>query len=395
MMNGVEQLDEGIIWHNPLPQQHWQARVQCRYSFSPTKWAIRQLTIFEMMLAYDIPKTVGPPTLKLKLFPREETSVPFLGQAPLRILQAVLEDMGTLRASIRPVKTKGSEGLGGSNLLPPAWPANVAPTWRGASSAVKSDSATAVYAIWDTRVWQTRHYPAEAGEFQRRYHRDVLETLRHLMLRMWRRRVLKSLLKYLTLTLGPGYGRNPNARRDFEVGRDCLVKAAGATWFEWSMGSTPFFWRWGKDSQTLIRDGHPPWMRGPPPCSVKPQRTERDPRVRQMVHEKLHNVFEKGYISPGDVLILTSYFAVPKGDSDIRMVYDASASGLNKCLWAPSFSLPSSDTLLDLLTPDSWMGDMDMGEQFLNFHLHEDLQPYCGIDVRPFFDHTRKTTLWL
>jgi hypothetical protein len=64
-------------------------------------------------------------------------------------------------------------------------------------------------------------------------------------------------------------------------------------------------------------------------------------------------------------------------------------------LWAPSFSLPSSETLLDLLTPDSWMGDMDMGEQFLNFHLREDLQPYCGIDVRPVFDHTRKTTLWL
>jgi hypothetical protein len=215
------------------------------------------------------------------------------------------------------------------------------------------------------------------------------------MLRVWRRRVLKSLLRYLASAFGPNYLLHANAHRDLEVGRDCLVKAAGASWFEWSMGSTPFFWRWSEDSRALIRDGHPPWMKGPLPHSVKPQRSERNPAVQHMIHNKLRNVHDKGYIGAGDVLNLTSYFAVPKGDSDIRMVYDASASGLNKCLWAPTFALPSSDTLLDLLTPESWMSDMDMGEQFLNFHLHEALQPYCGIDVRPFFDCTHTNTMWL
>jgi hypothetical protein len=42
-----------------------------------------------------------------------------------------------------------------------------------------------------------------------------------------------------------------------------------------------------------------------------------------------------GYISPGKVVNLTSYFAVPKGSGAIRMVYDAMASGLNDCLWIP------------------------------------------------------------
>jgi len=36
-----------------------------------------------------------------------------------------------------------------------------------------------------------------------------------------------------------------------------------------------------------------------------------------------------------------------------------------------------------------------MGEQFLNFHLHQDLQQFCGIDVRPLFHPSRRATYWL
>jgi hypothetical protein len=95
---------------------------------------------------------------------------------------------------------------------------------------------------------------------------------------------------------------------------------------------------------------------------------------------KLKAVQAKGYKAEGEVWGLTSYFAVPKGADDIRMVYDATASGLNSCLWVPSFWLPSAESLVDCMTEDSWMGDLDMGEQFLNFPLHPDLQQYCGID---------------
>ena len=34
---------------------------------------------------------------------------------------------------------------------------------------------------------------------------------------------------------------------------------------------------------------------------------------------------------------LVKYFAVPKEEPDILIVYDATANKLNKCVWAPSF----------------------------------------------------------
>ncbi len=76
------------------------------------------------------------------------------------------------------------------------------------------------------------------------------------------------------------------------------------------------------------------------------------------------------------------------------MVYDATISGLNDCLWVPSFVLPGAEALTDHMDQDSWMGDLDMGEQFLNFPLHPELQRYCGIDVRPYLGKGKKGTMW-
>jgi hypothetical protein len=69
----------------------------------------------------------------------------------------------------------------------------------------------------------------------------------------------------------------------------------------------------------------------------------------QKVLEKLSNVQEKRSIEPGPVISLTRYFWVPKGGSDIRMVYGATQSGLKSCLWAPSFQLHSSESFTDQL----------------------------------------------
>jgi hypothetical protein len=76
---------------------------------------------------------------------------------------------------------------------------------------------------------------------------------------------------------------------------------------------------------------------------------------------------------------------VPKGDGDVRMVYDASKSGLNSQLWAPWFLLPTIESHLRSVQPSSFMGDIDFSEQFLNFVLHEKVQPYAGVDLTPFF----------
>jgi hypothetical protein len=76
---------------------------------------------------------------------------------------------------------------------------------------------------------------------------------------------------------------------------------------------------------------------------------------------------------------------VPKGDGDVRMVYDASKSGLNSQLWAPWFLLPTIESHLRSVQPSSFMGDIDFSEQFLNFVLHKKVQPYAGVDLTPFF----------
>jgi hypothetical protein len=183
--------------------------------------------------------------------------------------------------------------------------------------------------------------------------------------------------------------------RELEVGRDAILKATQATWWDWTGGSIPFFWRWPPYARLVVRDGHPPWFVAPPPRNVKPQRPEQDPDIWTMMEAKMVAVLAKGYITEGNVLSLTSYFAVPKGTNDICMVYDATASGLNDSLWAPNFWLPSAEGLVECMESTSWMGDLDMGEQFLNFPLHPDLQQYCRIDLRPFAPPDRRATLWL
>jgi hypothetical protein len=52
------------------------------------------------------------------------------------------------------------------------------------------------------------------------------------------------------------------------------------------------------------------------------------------------------------------------------MFYDASKCSLNDLVLAPNFFIPSVDTIVDLLDVNSWMGDINLGEMFLNFPLN-------------------------
>ena len=103
------------------------------------------------------------------------------------------------------------------------------------------------------------------------------------------------------------------------------------------------------------------------------------------VREKLATVRRRGYIRPGFVKSLIRYFAVPKGDDDVRMVYDGTSSGFNRWVWAPSFGLPTVETMLRSVEHRTWLGDIDVGEQFLNFPLDVRAQLYCGVDLTPYF----------
>lgn len=103
------------------------------------------------------------------------------------------------------------------------------------------------------------------------------------------------------------------------------------------------------------------------------------------MRRKLEKVRKLGYIAPGPVKSLTSFFSMPKGYSDISMVYDGTKSGLNGAMWAPWFALPTLEGHLYFVESGSFMGDIDIGDMFLNFILHENVHLVVGVDVTPFF----------
>jgi hypothetical protein len=92
-------------------------------------------------------------------------------------------------------------------------------------------------------------------------------------------------------------------------------------------------------------------------------------------------VISKGCLVRGEVKSFTSFFSVPKGEGDVRIVYDGTKSGLNAQLWSPWFPLPTIETNLWSVNPGYYMGDIDFSKQFLNFMLHEKVRKYTGVDV--------------
>ena len=59
---------------------------------------------------------------------------------------------------------------------------------------------------------------------------------------------------------------------------------------------------------------------------------------------------------------------MPKGIHDIRMVYDASRSGLNDAVWAPWFPMPTVNYHLRAVEVGTFMADCDVGELFFEFY---------------------------
>ena len=115
--------------------------------------------------------------------------------------------------------------------------------------------------------------------------------------------------------------------------------------------------------------------------------------------EKVKSPISRGYISSGEVKSLSGFFSVPKGEDDIRIVYDMTKCGLNACLWSPRFFLPVPDSLFDAIEFNSWMSDTDQGEMFLNYFADPALLPYLGVDVtevlKSQFGDLKGKRIWL
>ena len=179
------------------------------------------------------------------------------------------------------------------------------------------------------------------------------------------------------------------------VGLDALRRCANAIWFEWLEGSGPIFWNWPLRYQKEVRDGQqhfftgsfgPPWLR--------PQRSARVVDQHELMRAKVVKVRKLDYITTGTVRSGTHFFCVPKGDSDICMVYNGTSCGLKANVWAPHFGLPTVKNTLQSLLPGYYQADLDVGDQFLNFKLHESMRAESGVDVRTVRSRDPRDESW-
>jgi hypothetical protein len=76
-----------------------------------------------------------------------------------------------------------------------------------------------------------------------------------------------------------------------------------------------------------------------------------DPKIQEMVKDKILQMVTCRYLLTSRIMVKSfiKYFAVPKGEDNIRLVYNAAANRLNKCVWVPTFWLPTVYTLVRAL----------------------------------------------
>ena len=128
-----------------------------------------------------------------------------------------------------------------------------------------------------------------------------------------------------------------------------LMPFSEATWWEWAGGSRPFHWRWPDFYQGTIRDGLRVHFVDRVPMCMVPQPDTKNPQVKAAMMRKLQTVWHRACLVAAFVVSLTSFFGVPKGNDDTRMVCDGTKSGLNDAVWVPSFWLPTVTALLRMV----------------------------------------------
>jgi hypothetical protein len=138
----------------------------------------------------------------------------------------------------------------------------------------------------------------------------------------------------------------------------------------------------------VARDGVKVFFETEGPSTRDEQPPIPDLARRKQVRGKLQKVLDRRYMLTTGLNIksLIKFFDVDKGETDIRIVYDATANMLNSCVWVPSFWLPTIESLLRVLNEQSWMTDRDIADMFLNFQLDEEVKPFTGVDLSCMYE---------
>ncbi len=247
--------------------------------------------------------------------------------------------------------------------------------------AVQADDAAVPVALWDERIMRRVVSAVES---------KAINMLCRLALQKYRHRLFKDCVEELMAKHGGAWlsgrvGKMPEkVQRDVAAMREVMWRAANNDWFEYPTGSRLHYFRFPARFRTLARDGVPNFFVQSGPVQRLPQPTPT-PEAVAVLRDKIGKMIKKGYITPPETKLrsLIKYFAVPKGEGDRRVVYHAGANGLNDCVWAPPFHLPTVDALLRIVDHNSVMEDRDVGEMFLNFELHLNTRKFVRVDVRP------------
>ena len=208
------------------------------------------------------------------------------------------------------------------------------------AKAVKADDAEVPKYLWNDRV----RCPPDVTKAQR----DIaLEAFRKLGHRWFIRGLVRDCLAYVHTTHGTMWEK-PRSSKDGELtklGKDrealasILWHSVNTSWFDYHAGSTLVHFRFPPQYREMARDGVEVFFEQPGPTTHDAQPSINDPRMREMAKEKIFKVVKRRYLLTLGIKAksMIRYFAVPKGEDDIRMVYDATANHLNECLWVPSF----------------------------------------------------------
>jgi hypothetical protein len=146
----------------------------------------------------------------------------------------------------------------------------------------------------------------------------------------------------------PGRGVDQAGKRLVGIA-NLLWHSTHTNWFEFNLGSRLVHLRFPLRYRRMARDGVLVWFTKPSPTTKGTQPAITDMRLREKTREKkIGKVFKRRYLISTCLAIKSfiKYFVVPKGEDDIRLVYNATANKLNKCVWVPSFWLPAIDLLV-------------------------------------------------
>lgn len=366
-----------------LPWANREVLVACPSVFSSSGWCCHPLSSKEWLDALDIPAFVVASLSSSKRHQVIEDTSFVSMKCMITILDAILApSFGSKGDSTPPSATTNMDSPEPTHL--PLRLETISLVQQNIK-ATKADGAEGPIHLWDDRIPISSHPALSPSQ---KLH--SLASLRTFLLCHWRRLVTKEFISWFKDTHhlqinARAIRSSPTLKRDWVAGRECIWRCTGASWWDWDLGSCPHFWQCPPAYRTQIRDGIDLWVAGPLPRFRQAQKTERNPVIRAAMISKLQKVRDSQYIIPGPVTSLTSYFSVPKGDTDIQMIYDGTLCGLNDQLWAPWFSLPTIEEHLRAVVPGTYMADLDVVEQFLNFILSPKIQPFSGVDLTPLF----------